>query len=345
MKKSLLHSQYESLNVSFKEYHGWLLPEYFSSTQEEWRAVHSGVGGIDFSHLGKISVRGKDRTAFLHNMLSNDIQSLKPGSHCYAALLTPKGKMISDLHVFAFENYFLIALNEGLVQTVIEKLSSFIISEDVVFQDSSSSFGLLSIQGPESGKFLKNFPTESFNVKVFPNPRCTEEGYDLFVPIENLAGLWSALTTAQKMIPVGQAAYDILRIEAGIPLFGQDMDENTIPNEALLEKAVSWTKGCYPGQEVVARIKYRGGVTKMLSGLLISENKEPPPVGSKIFKNSELVGNVTSSCYSFALKSSIAMSLIKKIAAENGTSIQIEHQGKQWPAKIKNLPFCSRNLK
>ncbi len=338
MKKSPLHSQHESLNASFKEENGWLLPEYFSLPEKEWEAVRTSIGILDFNHVGKILIQGRDRASFLHNMVSNDIKSLSPGSYRYATLLTPKGKMISDLYIYAFENYFLIALNENLVQTVIDKLSAFVISEDVQIQNVTSSYGFLSIQGPQSTTFIKANDLNSFKAQAFLHDRFSEDGYDIWVPIENIIPLWKHLNVGEKITPIGMPTYQILRIEAGIPVFGVDMNENTIPNEANLEKAISWTKGCYPGQEIVARIKYLGNVRKILSGLIFEGEKIPKPQ-SKVFRDNKEIGNITSSVYSLALKKPIALGIIKKTPTDDGTQIEIEDETQRQAGEIVALPF------
>ncbi len=341
MRKSPLHSQHESLNASFKEENGWLLPEYFSSPEKEWEAVRTSMGILDLNHVGKILIQGQDRASFLHNMVSNDIKSLLPGNYRYATLLTPKGKMISDLHIYALENHLLIALNENLVQPVIDKLSAFIISEDVQIQDATTSYGLLSLQGPQSTSFAQTINFDSFKTKIFPHSRTGEEGYDVWIPTENLIPLWKHLKTGEKTTPIGMQAYQILRIEAGIPLFGVDMNQNTIPNEANLENAISWNKGCYPGQEIVARIKYLGGVRKLLSGFILERERVPNPQ-SKIFRGNKEIGYITSSTHSLALKKPIALGIIKKTDTDDGTQIEIEDGNEKRIGEITTLPFYKK---
>jgi folate-binding protein YgfZ len=337
MKQSPLFHKFKKWGARFQEIQGWELPSDFGSTETEWKAVRTHVGTLDLSHRGKILVKGNDRVAFLHSMLSNDIKNLSPGSCCYATILTPKGKIIADLNVFAFEDYHLLELDEVHVEKIIKHLSSFIISEDIEMKDVGSHYGILSLQGPDAEFFLKHLPQDNLNFRAFSNDRTGDGGYDLWVTVENLEKLWDQIQTLEKIQPIGLSALEVLRIEAGIPKFNQDLDENTIPNEARLDHAISWTKGCYPGQEIVARIKYRGGVQRILSGLMLKENISPQR-GDKVFKDSNIIGIVTSAIYSFYLNCPIALAYLRNTVI-TGSEVQIHHQEKILIGKIQNIPF------
>jgi len=340
MNQSPLYQKFKELGARFQEFQSWELPANFGSVEAEWKAVRTQLGILDLTHRGKILVKGKDRVGFLHNMLSNDIKNLLPGSYCYAAVLTPKGKMVTDVNVFAFEDYHLLELDEANVGKTSERLSSFIIGEDVEIKDVSLLYGILSLQGPHAEDFLKRLPQDSLNFRAFSHDRTGTGGCDLWVAIENLEKLWNQIQILEKILPIGMSAYETLRIEAGIPVFGKELDENTIPNEANLENAISWTKGCYPGQEIVARIKYRGSVQRILCGLVIKENIVPQR-GDKVFKDTNIVGIVTSAVYSFHLASPIALAYLRTVAMA-GNEVHIHHQEKILTGKVQNLPFYTR---
>ncbi|MBI1883750.1 MAG: hypothetical protein HYS08_06050 [Chlamydiae bacterium] len=302
--------------------------EKLSSIEKEWKAVRTQVGFLDLSHQGKILVEGKDRASFLHNMFSNDIKSLTPGIHRYTTLLTPKGKIISDIDVYAFENYFILELYPENVKKVVDRLNSFIITEDVMLKDVSPLFGHLSFQGP-----LSNEKILSGNFQAFDHERCGEKGYDFIIPMKNLE--------TQKIQSIGLTTYNILRIEAGIPWYGSELDETIIPNEANLENAISWTKGCYPGQEIVARVKYLGGVQKKLTGIVMEGNVIPQK-GDRILKDEKEIGIITSAVYSFQLSCPIALAYLKTASATPDEKIQIHHEDKILNGKVQSLPFYKR---
>ncbi|MBI1871444.1 MAG: hypothetical protein HYS07_09655 [Chlamydiae bacterium] len=338
MKRPVLYPKFKTIGAHFQEHQGWDLPCDFGSLLSEWEAVRTQTGILDFSYRGKILVTGKDRMSFLHSMLSNDIKNLAMGSSCYATLLTPKGKIISDLHVFALKDQHLLELDEANLTKVVEHLSKFMITEEVELKNASDLFGILSIQGPRSNEIVQKL---SLHQSFFSHERCSREGFDLIIPIENLEKVWDEIQLQEKIQPIGLSAYNMLRIESGIPLFGSELDEGIIPNEANLEKAISWTKGCYPGQEIVARIKYRGGIKRNLCGILLHENSLPQKSDS-VFSGDDEIGFITSSTYSLLMKSNIALAFLKVSTTLSDKKIEIHHGEEILKGIVQILPFQSK---
>ncbi len=248
-----------------------------------YKAARETAAVFDRSWRGKIAVAGGDRRTYLHAMLTNDVLALAPGSGCYAAYLTPQGRMIADMSVLELGDLVLLDLDPAATAAVLESLDKFIFSEDVKLGDLSEAFGKLTVVGPQSARVAacvisgQDQPgpgegdlatwTEFRNVRasfrgqtalVSASRDTGEAGFDLYVERPQLSELAAALAAAGA-VPADGADWETLRVEAGRPAFGLDMDGGTIALEAGIEdRAISFTKGCYPGQEVVIRILHRG---------------------------------------------------------------------------------------
>lgn len=218
------------------------------------------IPAADLSNSGKIRVSGKDAEAVLHNVLTNDIKKLVPGTHCPAALLINTGKIQFYAEAFRFENYFLLVLEHQDAARGITLLDRYIITEDVTLTDVTGEFSYFQAFDAKAEKFL-----------------CLKDQAGAFIKQHGF-----------EILP--EEKWEPLRIKAGIPRYGKDMDENTILSETGLDKiAVSGTKGCYPGQEVVARIETYKGLTKKLTGFSW-EGNEVPAAGDKIFAEGQEAG-------------------------------------------------------
>ena len=237
-----------------------------------YRAARQHAAFLDRSDRGRVIVSGADRAAYLHNLLTNDIARLPPGHGCYAAYLTAHGRMIADLYVYELGDLILLALARAVKDTVLARLEQFVFSEDVKLEDVSDTFSQIAVVGPAAatvaGLVLQGTSRDALtalpehgNVRVaFAGQaaivtRMTdtgEPGYDIYVERTGAAGLTSALVVAGAVEMNAETA-EVIRIEAGVPLFGRDMDNDTFPLEAGIEaRAISFTKGCYVGQEVIA---------------------------------------------------------------------------------------------
>ncbi|MFN8006089.1 MAG: glycine cleavage T C-terminal barrel domain-containing protein [Terriglobia bacterium] len=232
------------------------------------------------------------------------------------------------------------------------------IGDRPVLTDRSDDLSILSLQGKDSPRFLENLlpslkigsqPYDHQEQNLFGIPvricrvhRSTDQGFDLIAPSSQMVRLWNNLLEAGKPFearPIGFIASNIIRVEAGIPWYGFDMDEKTLPLEVGMEKnAISLTKGCYIGQESVARITYRGQVQKRLSGLLIKGDL-PAGKGDRIFKDEVEIGWVTSSVPSIALHCPIALGFLRREAWDPGTTLQIGHSNSILSATVSSLPF------
>ncbi|HVN80602.1 MAG TPA: aminomethyltransferase family protein, partial [Terriglobia bacterium] len=335
---------------------GWEIPERFSTFLEEYHALRDSVGVLDVPNAAILEARGRDRVRFLQGMLTNDVKSLQPGRGCYTALLTHQGRIVADLQVYCTEESLLLVANPSLRQKLLPSLKKYIIADQVQLSDRSGDLGILSLQGPGAAGLLAQIgsiepPNQQYDhleVSMFGSPvrlcrhsRTQQGGYDLILPSEKRSELRTTILTAGgggAAWPLGWEAYNTNRVEAGIPLYGLDMDETHLPLEAGLQPAISFTKGCYMGQEIVARATYRGQINWQLSGLLLPD-LIPVTGGTKILKDGKEIGRITSSVYSPALSRGIALGYLRREFTEPGANLSVDRGGEEITCVVASLPF------
>src|SRR5437763_7824615 len=268
-----------------------------------YQAARQRAASIDRSSRGRIVVSGRDRASYLQGLLTNDIAALTAGTGCYAAYLTPQGRMISDLWVYELGDVILLNLpSVGTKNTVLAKLDQFIFSEDVQLGDVTDAFAQFAIVGPAAASVVAGLLAQDpKRLTAFSEHGCVrgeiaggaaivtritdtgEPGFDVYVEAARSAALTGGLSAA-ALTPLDADTADVLRVEAGIPIFHRDMDEETIPLEAGIEsRAISFTKGCYVGQEVIVRVLHRGHgrIARRLVGLTLEGDDVPQP-GTKV---------------------------------------------------------------
>jgi folate-binding protein YgfZ len=328
----------------------------FREGHASYEAARHGAGSIDRSDRGRIAVSGKDRASYLHGLLTNDIAALRAGEGCYATYLTPQGRMIADMWVYELGDAMLLTLAKDVKDTILAKLDQFIFTEDVQLGDVTGTFTNVAVVGPTAAAIVEavvaGLPSgalaalpEHGNIRgrfggqaavVLRVTDTGEPGYDLLVDASTGAALPAALRSA-GVVDVDAAVADVLRVEAGVPKFHQDMDEDTIPLEAGLEsRAISLTKGCYVGQEVIIRVLHRGHgrVARRLVGLVLEGAAVPPP-GTAVHVEGREVGRVTSGVASLALRRPIALAYVHRDFVVPGTAVTVEGA----PGVVTVLPF------
>ena len=321
-----------------------------------YTAARRRAAFIDRSDRGRIVVSGSERGSYLHGLLTNDTTGLRAGTGCYAAYLTAQGRMITDLYVYELGDAILVTLEGGVKDAVLAKLDQFIFSEDVQLGDVTASFAQIAVVGPQAdaavaaalgtiGADALAALREHDNLRIDWRggaaivTRITDlgvPGFDVYVERAQAETLTSALA-ANDVAAMDEAVAETLRIETGIPRFGRDMDEETIPLEAGIEsRAISFTKGCYVGQEVIIRVLHRGHgrVARKLVGLTIDGSAVPPP-GARIASADRDIGEVTSSTMSAALERPIALGYVHRDFVEPGTSVTIDSVN----AQVAAVPF------
>lgn len=355
-----LHEFHHSLNARFGELNGAEIVASYGDVPAEYDALRNSAGVLDLSFRSRVCLTGADRARFLHGQVTNDVNRLRPGEGCYAAITTAKGKMESDLNIYALQDELLLDFEPGLTQKISQRLEKFIVSDDVQVVDVAPLYGLLSVQGPKAGEVVKalgvfpELPSKEFQsakiseamlgeIYLMNQSRVSLAGFDLFVPIDSLGAVADKLIAAAKSIggrACGFEALEIARIESGIPRFGADMDESNIPLECGVEaRAVSYKKGCYIGQEVINRIHSIGHVNRELRGLRLGNDlKTLPAKGDKLFHDGKEVGYVTSAVKSTALNLAIALGYVRREVNAPGTELTLHTAGES-KAVVAELPF------
>ena len=342
-----------------------LQPQGAEQIRVEYDAIRSGVGVLDVSSAGKLQLSGKNAIQFLNGLVSNDVKTLPPGEGVLAAFPTLQGKLAALCRIYNTGEHLLIELDAINREKVFKNLSRFVPAGEFFVTDASDTLALISLSGPRSAELVESvtgLPTESGDLKIGTHQifgvevlianrrRCTETGFDLFVEAEAAEKVRQAILEAGKTFgarEVSEAAFEVARIEDGLPREGVDAGEEYIILESELEAAVSYTKGCYLGQEVIARIHWRGQPAKRLRGFLI-EADDLPLQGTELFPVERQMagrraGEITSSIFSFALNQKIALGYAHRYCLESGTEFILKQgETELGRARLVELPFIKK---
>jgi folate-binding protein YgfZ len=322
---------------------------------DQYTAATERAAFLDRSSQGKISLTGADRAAFLHALLTNDIAGLVPGTGTYAAYLTPQGRMISDMRVVEAGEEMLLDVEPSMVDSLSERLDQLIFSEDVQIKNVTRERGEFGVHGPLSAKVLEmamgipagrlqslsqydNVRAPGSAVTVIRDDRFGVMGFDVCMPAAESAGLADSLEQAGAA-RISEETAEVLRIEAGHPRFSVDMDTETIPLEAGIEdRAISLTKGCYVGQEVIVRVLHRGRgrVVKKLVALEVGGDRIPAR-GDAVLVDDQEVGRVTSAVFSPRTKGPLALGYVRREYIAPGTAVTVNSAGQKLQARVRQL--------
>ena len=305
------------------------------------RVLTEGCGLLDRSERGKLALTGSGAKEFLAGQVTNDIVGLQDGGGCYAAFLTPKGKMLGDLRVLAAGDELLLDTGRPTLQALFDMIRRFKIGYDVELHKRTLERGLLSLIGPAARRVAgaEDLPGDEHAHRTGTiggravRLVATDTGIDVLCDAADTDAVRAALLDAGAQ-PVCEQAAEILRVERGRPRYGAELDDATIPQEAgLNDRAVSFTKGCYVGQETVARLFYRGKPNRHLRGLRLSE---PAPTGAELRLGERVVGRLASSLVSPAY-GPIALALVRREAVI-GDTLDVEGGA---TAEVVTLPFAA----
>lgn len=362
MKQSRLHSQHIQAGATFEEVTGWEMPAHYGDIEAEHRAVRQAVGVTDLSHRGKLRVTGDDRVKWLQSVISNDILPLQPGQGRYSSFLTHKGKMLTYFRVYLQADAIMIEDVGEIGDATYQALRKFLLyGTKAKMENCAESWGLLLLSGPKASTVIQsafgvdvtalkpvNFVSAQIGGQTALVIRTEETGemdFEILLPADGLPTAWTILMQAGAPVgikAIGCHAREALRIEAGIPKAGPELNEEIVPPEANLEgKAFSLTKGCYPGQEVVARMDTYGNVRRHLVGLAMKDSTVPPK-GSKLFSGDREVGWISSAVRSPQLGQVIALGFPLRDFSKPGTKLTVEVDGSRHDATVHTLPFYSR---
>lgn len=301
---------------------------------DQYNAARSSAALIERSSQGTVALTGADRASFLHALLTNDIATLSKGQGVYAAYLTPQGRMISDMRVVETGSRLLLSVDCGVAASLAERFDRLIFSEDVQVRN-ASDIAVLGVHGPSAARMIQHAVGFSVadllgqyasvtvdSLTVVRDDALGVPGFDVYVPAADREAVRTKLVEAGAAEASEETA-ETLRIEAGRPRFGIDMSTDTIPLEAGLEdRAISFTKGCYVGQEVIVRVMHRGQgrVARRLVSLIIT-NGSIPARGDRILRGDRVVGEVTSATLSPKLGRPLALGYVKREDADAGTEL------------------------
>lgn len=357
MKHTPLRALHEARGARWMEHHGWEIPALYSRLEDEYQALQEGCGLVDLSFRGKLRITGRDRRTWLHGQVTQDIKRLEDGQVTYATVLTPQGKMVCDMRVAALPDELIIDVPAGTATPIPEYLDHYLIMERAEIEDLTQAWALLSLQGPQSpcavaavlGDEATRLPLWGASCVEFHDeplylsriPECGEDGFNLMVPARCAAALWGALSqhrSALAVHSVGWNALNVRRLEAGIPWWGEELGPQIVPLEARLDHAISLTKGCYVGQEIIARIEARGHVNNLLTGFLV-DGPAFPERGAEITHEGKKVGVVSTSAHSLRLHRPVALGYLRRELQEPGTRVQAVAPNGEATLEVTSLPF------
>lgn len=325
--------------------------------QSDYQAIREGAAIGAISERAALAVAGSDRASYLQGLLTNDIPALAPGTGCYAAWLSPQGRMLTDMHVLESGSMILLDVPADAAAATLQRLDQFVFSEDVQLGLLSDSLTGVWLHGPQAPAVIAQVATGAAGLEHWQNYQHAQfdfagapvsivridqlgvPGFCVYIDRAQEPALLSALQAAGAR-PVGREALDAARVEAGYPVFGVDMTSSTIPLEAGIEqRAISFTKGCYVGQEIVIRVLHRGGgrVAKKLVAMRIDGGE--CAAGAKAFSADREIGELTTTATSPRF-GAIALGYLHRDYVSPGTTVDVECSGGRRPATVVETPMA-----
>ena len=357
MKRTPLYQVHESLNAKFTEFGGWEMPLQYSSIVKEHLAVRTTVGLFDLSHMGEFEVRGQGANALVQKLSTNDVGRLTDGRVLYTLFCNETGGIVDDLLIYRHaDNHYILVVNAANIEKDLAWVETRNDTAAEV-ENVSENTALIALQGPKAIDILKPFVTERdvseisffrFAVDEVAGIPTTisrtgytgEVGFELYVDADAAEKLWNALYPAVVEVegqPVGLGARDTLRLEAGLRLYGMDMNDNTNPYEVGLSKFVKSKNRQFIGKNALLKEKKKGIAKRMVGFQML--DRAVARAGYPVYQDGEQVGYVTSGAPSPSLKCNIGFATVTSQAISDGDKIDIEIRGRMHPAKIVTTPF------
>jgi len=339
-----LRAREAALGAEFASWFGCTMPNAFAPLETEYRFARETAALIDKNYRAFIYASGPDRLRYLNAVLTNDVRETASGRGVASLLLNPQGHIIAELEVYAVGDRFLIVSYQMIRERLIEALDKYIIMDDVTLEDATASFAVLGVEGPRSADVLRSVArieldglaelghletkvesaSGAIPVRVIRRSPGAP-GFEFFVARDRVEELWDVLLDAVRAVgggPIGYAALSALRLEAGVPWFGYDFDESVIPHEAGLENShINYSKGCYTGQEIVERVRSRGHVNRVRTGVEFSGDVAPER-GAKLSAGGKEVGFVTRAAFSPAVGHPIGMAYLRRDVSAPGSALE-----------------------
>lgn len=358
IQQSPLQDAHARSGAQLREQDGWLVPTSYGDAEAEYRAVRDGtsVGLIDLSSRGRIELEGAEVVQFLNGMITNDVKALSVGAWMLAAFPNVQGRLIAFTRVLRLsENSFLLDTESATHERVRAALERFTLAGDFRVRDATHETAHLSLQGARAQEIINNLfgddaarldhnkllqlEWQAAHLNLIRATHTGENGFDVFANADKIATLWQAFAEAGAR-PVGFDALETLRVEAGVPRYGADMDEANVVLEIGLDEAISYTKGCYVGQEIIARIHWRGHVARRIAGLNFDDANAEIEVGDKLqSSDGKEAGRITSTVFSPVLNQRIALAYVRYAYLAPDTELKVLTAGGEQGARVVKLPF------
>jgi folate-binding protein YgfZ len=355
-----LHDALSALGARFAERAGWTVALGLGDAEREHRAVRETVGLADRSARAFTLFSGPDAVRFLQGMVTQDVAGIEVGSAAYALLLTPKARVVADLRLLRLApDAFLADCEPSAGEPLRRTLRRYRMASKVEIQPADGQYAALTVAGPKAGVLLadafgvlpRTEPPEGAGTEIeaggvpvhaVSSVDYGEKAFDLVGRAEGVVAAWAALAASLPKhdgAVFGEDVREILRVEAGVPRFGAELDELVMPAEAeVVGRAVSFTKGCYIGQEPVARLHYRGHTNRVLRSLLL--DGEPPAPGASVVLEGKDVGRVTSAVRSLALDRVVALGYVRR-EIEEGQRLEVVAGEDRRAAEVGRVPAYS----
>ncbi|WP_030676253.1 glycine cleavage system aminomethyltransferase GcvT [Streptomyces sp. NRRL B-1347] len=367
-RQTALDALHRSLGATMTDFAGWDMPLRYGSERDEHNAVRTKAGLFDLSHMGEITVTGAQAVDLLNFALVGNIGSVSVGRARYTMICQQDGGILDDLIVYRLaETEYMVVANASNAQTVLDALTERAAGFDAEVRDDRDAYALIAVQGPESPGILKSLTDADLDgLKYYAGLPGTvagvsaliartgytgEDGFELFVRPEHAEKLWRALTDAGTpvgLVPCGLSCRDTLRLEAGMPLYGNELTTSLTPFDAGLGRVVKFDKTTHAGDFVghdalkAAAERAAGAPPRKLVGL-IAEGRRVPRSGMDVVANGEVIGKVTSGAPSPTLGKPIAMAYVDPAHAEPGTAgVGVDIRGTHEPYEVVALPFYKR---
>lgn len=357
-KRTPLYEEHVRAGAKIVPFAGFLMPLQYSGIIDEHRAVRSGLGMFDLSHMGELVVSGRDAAAAIDRLVTNDIRGLDVGQVRYTPMCYPDGGIVDDLLVYRFPDHLMMVVNASNIEKdlvwVLEHLEG-----DAQVENQSDETALIAVQGPRSERFLQDLvdvdlsaiPYYHFEEGTVAGVPATisrtgytgEDGFELYLGPADAAALWSALLqagTEAGLKPVGLGARDTLRLEAGYMLYGNDIDETTSPLEAGLGWTVKFDEHDFIARDVLERQKAEG-LPRRIVQIEMLDRAIPRP-HFVIDVDGERAGSLTSGTFSPTFEKGIGMGYIARQSSKAGTGIEVEIRSERHPARVAKKPMYRR---
>lgn len=362
LKKTALNERHRALNAKMTDFHGWEMPLYYTSIIEEHKAVRGSLGLFDISHMGQVLVHGRKAEEMLNAVLVSDFTEVIEGRACYTLMLNEQGGIIDDLIVYRLgQDAFLVIVNCGNRKSDVAWLNAHN-KDGVTLTDLSAGRSMIAVQGPKAAHVLEQnldarvaglgrfeiapIRTMGPEASIARTGYTGGDGFELFVPDSHAKKLWGLMVSEATIVgglPVGLGARDTLRVEAGLRLYGTDMDAKTTPLEAGLSWTVAMNKPNFIGKAALERQRAEG-IPRRFVGIEFASGPVPRE-GYELRVEGRRVGSITSGTFSPIMNKPLGMGYVEPDNRKPGTVIEMVVRGKGWPGKVVSLPFWKQEKK